>query len=134
MAEQSGGSPPVETYSSVGTITYILIGPLAWALHLTVIYGSQSTLCTFVPPQPVIFDLGLVEIIVTIASVVTALAPALLLWRSAATKRVLNAPGAESPDASFHDALARLLGLLSIIGIVWAGLIVALLPPCAALR
>ena len=31
----------------IGTLVFLIAGPILWAVDLTVIYGAQSSLCAF---------------------------------------------------------------------------------------
>ena len=41
----SGMTPYQNTRRTIGTIVFLLAGPILWSLHLTLIYGPQSALC-----------------------------------------------------------------------------------------
>lgn len=115
--------------STVGTLIYLLAGPLTWGLHFTVIYGAQSTLCAVggAPDRAV----ALVMAIATI----TALA--LLAGIVARPDHVAAALGAGDwapPVRLFQRRVMVLLAILSAFGIAGAGLAATFLPACAALH
>ena len=52
--------------SAVGTLTYILVGPLLWAIQLTTVYGGHTLVCTDGIPN------GLGRLLVLAASIAVA--------------------------------------------------------------
>jgi len=111
--------------STLGTILYLLNGPILWAVHFTAIYGAQSTMCGRDLPAPVQT--------VVLGTTIAALIPlaAITAWPAWAS-RLLRKRNAEIPHALV--AIARWLSLLSAIAILWAGATALWIPPCPPLR
>lgn len=115
--------------STLGTIVYVLAGPIAWAVHVTVIYGFQSTACA-VHPSPE----WLVDIVVTIATAIAAAVSAFVALRHETAAHALGAGGWPDETRQFTRRVMTLLALLSIFGIVGAGAATFILPACDMMR
>lgn len=114
--------------STAGTILYVVLGPITWAAHFSVLYFSQSMLCAHSEGE------SLVPAIIGVATVV-ALVPlgaAVIAPRSIA--RWAGALGPTEEESRFHARLMTTLALLSAAAILWAGLTVFLIPSCLPLR
>jgi hypothetical protein len=116
--------------STAGTLVFILIGPIAWALHLSVLYFSQSMLCAHgAADTGIAFGIGLAPFIIGVAT-----AGALLLVMSATlfpqrASRLLSA-GWGGETGEFNMRVMGALALLSSIGVAWGGLAALILPSC----
>ena len=105
---------------AVWVIVYLLLGPILWLIHFTVVYALQSTLCVVASPTRLV----LIATLIVTALALTALAAAL---RKAGR-------GDQPSSRPFLRQTMRLLALLSAVGIIWTCLAALLLHPCAALR
>lgn len=113
----------------VGTLTFILAGPILWAVDLTAIYGAQSSLCAFdVLPQPVIGWL------VADISALLALAAGLAAARPQPLFGLLVGAQPPAEQWDFLQGTMRLLVALSLLAIVYFTLAATVLPACAQLR
>jgi hypothetical protein len=113
--------------SAVGTIVYLILGPILWAVQLTVIYGGSTLLCvTGVPPGA---STALVALTTAAAFIAGAGA---MLFRATVARWFGVSPGAEG--RSTLDALARLLDLLSLVAILWTGSAAVVLQACIVAR
>ncbi|WP_367716634.1 hypothetical protein AB2N04_01780 [Nitratireductor sp. GISD-1A_MAKvit] len=109
--------------STPGTLLFILLGPLIWAAHFTLSYGSHTLLCRLEAQA------ATTTLFVTATSLV---AVALLSW-------FLIKPDAFSRSLGIADRkehaqplkmIAMLLAGLSIMAVLWGGLTVSFLSAC----
>ena len=112
--------------STVGTLAYILSGPLVWALHLTVIYGGHTLACN----QE---GAGGTTAWLVIAATVTSLC---ILLPVAFSQRIASLFGVveKTTDRPEYQALARSLAGLSAIAVIWSGAAVAFVTACTQVR
>ncbi|GLQ55343.1 hypothetical protein [Devosia nitrariae] len=118
----------------IGTLIFILIGPILWALQLTLIYGAQSSLCAFEVGIGANGGNVLAAGTVIGASVLCmALAVAAFVMPGASYRLIT---GASSPDDQwpFLTSVMRILAGLSLLAMLYAALGAVLLPACAQLR
>jgi hypothetical protein len=124
---------PSSNRQGIGTLIFILVGPIVWAVHLTLIYGSQSSLCAFNLNE----DRGESSAVVAIILLVTALSIAVVGF-SAVRPNFIHALIARgmSPteQAKFIVTIMRVLSGLSILAMFYAGLSAVFLPACEPLR
>jgi hypothetical protein len=102
------------------TLARWLAGPLVWATHFLMVYGSESLLCG-------VRD-GTVRHL-TLVLVATAVALAALLAVTAVNWRCTAAPP-DDPARGFMDWLAVALGLAGLLAVTWTALPAGLLPAC----
>ena len=101
-----------------------LAGPLVWAMHLFVIYGSHAVLCSR--------DMsGRYSGIVVGAATLTALVALAAVGVWGRKSKAFGPPG---QTRSFLRNSMMLLAVLSAFGIVSSGSAVLFLPACLALR
>jgi hypothetical protein len=122
-----------QTQSAPGTIVYVLLGPIVWAIHFGAIYFFQSLMCA----REIAFDTvgNLDGQLMIVAATVAALA--IVAAFVLAPERVavaVKAASAGSDQRAFQTRLMRLLALLSAVGIAFAGWAAILIPSCPALR
>jgi hypothetical protein len=113
--------------SATGALAYLTLGPIIWAVQLTVVYGGHTLLCDAGAPPASSVTL----VAATTAAAVLAVLAA-LLFRPALARRAGLGP--DTSGRRTLEALARLLDLLSLIAIVWSGSAAAVLQACAAAR
>ena len=106
-AHQPGGS-------TVGTLVFILLGPIIWAAHLTLMYAAQSVLCARGLSGPVPLVVAGTTLIGCAALIVVMVAPS-------GTARMLNAAHWREPQGTFNARLAVLLAALSLFGVCAEG-------------
>jgi hypothetical protein len=130
------------------TILYVMLGPIVWALDLAIVYGAHAALCApgvlAEPPR----DAGIAWWIVMAATVVSSLVlgaaiPAISARRRRARNRPETSPSIDeqslpapelSPDNSILHALAELLAVLALIGVIWLGVAAFFVDPCLQFR
>jgi hypothetical protein len=115
-----------DTASGVGTLVYLTIGPILWALHLAVVYGLQPVLCRYS-----------VEVNLAVVGIATVTALVVLLGAVARPKvlaRLLHARAPSQASRRFHRRVMRWAALLSAAGIIWAGAAALVVPACEGLR
>jgi hypothetical protein len=124
---------PSSNRQGIGTLIFILVGPIVWAVHLTLIYGSQSSLCAFNLNE----DRGENSAVVAIILLVTALSIAVVGF-SAVRPNFIHALIARgmppTEQAKFIVTIMRVLSGLSILAMFYAGLSAVFLPACDPLR
>lgn len=117
----------------IATLIFILIGPIVWAVHLTLIYGSQSSLCAFNLSE----DRGENSTVVAIVLLVTAVSITIVGF-SALRPNFIHALIARgippTEQAKFIVTIMRVLSGLSILAMFYAGLSTVFLPACHPLR
>jgi hypothetical protein len=114
--------------STPGTIFYILLGPILWSAHFTVLYSVQSMLCAHGLAE------HLVPIVTGAATIIAGVATGILISLPQALARLLSAGGWEGEAMSFHVRAMRGLAILSGAAIAWAGLTALIVPICLTLR
>lgn len=117
--------------SIVGTLVFMLFGPLVWGAQMTLAYAAHASLCAAGDRLPlgagalpwVLGGVGLLALVV----LGTALA-----W-PAPLRHLLRAPG-ETEEGSFAQGVMRLLALLALFGSVFLSMTMLLVPLCQQLR
>jgi hypothetical protein len=99
-----------------------LAGPLVWAVHFLLIYASESLFCT--RGSGGVAHLAAIGL-ATAVGLSVMLAATAQNWRRAST-----APASALAGATFMDSVGALLGLLSILGILWSALPSAIVASC----
>lgn len=116
--------------SAVGALVFLAWGPTVWALALLGVYGPQSWICGSVGDVTV----GGVALVPTLIWAVLGLAVAALgwgLWKAPWLGRVLKATEEGHAQWDFLVTVMRALTGLSLVAVVWFGVPVALMDPCA---
>lgn len=119
--------------SAIGTMLFVLYGPLLWALHFLVVYGGHASLCA------VGVEAGVVGLPLPLALVWAATLLALagiaagLVWPRQ-VQGFLHAVSLVEIDNRLLVRIMRLLALLSFLAVVFAGLASLIVPYCAQLR
>lgn len=113
----------------IGTLVFLIAGPILWAINLTVIYGAQSSLCAFgaATPSAIALLIGGATLALGVASVMSLIWPQPLF-------RVLTGAVPPAEQWPFLRGVMRLLTALSILAAVYFGLAILLMPTCAPLR
>ncbi len=113
----------------IGTLVFILVGPILWAADLTTIYGAQSALCAFgVLPQAAVGWLVIAKSVLLMLAAVLALAMPRPLFK------VLVGAQPPSEQWEFLQGVMRVLGALSVLAMLYFTLAATLLPACSNLR
>ncbi|MGD9617478.1 MAG: hypothetical protein AB7H90_23180 [Alphaproteobacteria bacterium] len=116
--------PPYRTLT--GAALYLLLGPIVWAVHLTIIYSTHAVLCARG------WAGGALDIRVIIA-VTTGIALAISVAATIAGWRWSCGSNREGVSAFQHGVMS-LLALLATIGIVYGGATALFVSPCLLLR
>lgn len=111
------------TPTITGTLAFMLLGPILWALHLTAIYGSQSLLCARGMAGPV-------PDLIFAATAVTLGLMAVCLLAPERLRAAMRASGWPPEQQYFHERVAMLLHILSAFGVAAAGAGAFLVGPC----
>ncbi|WP_011582107.1 MULTISPECIES: hypothetical protein [Chelativorans] len=103
---------------------YLTIGLLLWGMHLTLVYAAHTAICALAA-SPLAATITLAAVTVAIA-----LPLVLILFCQRAFARLLGiSEGITEPR--IYDRISFFLNLLSLAGILWSGLAVAVLSSCA---
>jgi hypothetical protein len=117
-------SKPPFSEKSVGTVTIALVGPsFIWGLHFAAVYAIQSLFCDILGGSRPAYGAQMAVIAATVAALL------MLLLLIAKPDAVLRMNRSES-SRSFLVGVMRLLALLSVFGVLWAGSAVLFLPAC----
>lgn len=106
----------------------VLAGLLAWGAHLGVVYGIAALACARDLGDVRLLGVGLVPLAVGAATVLAAAAAALVLARGIGD--AASRGRGEGGVHAFLGAMTATLAGLSLLGILWAGTAIALVPPC----
>jgi hypothetical protein len=118
--------------SIVGTLIFILFGPIVWALHLMATYAGHASLCDVGAGRPDL--LAPLPVVLAAATMVAALLLGTAVVRPGLVRSVLRAVPASSPEAGFATRVMQWLVLLSLFGVTFSGLAMLILPLCQQLR
>jgi hypothetical protein len=101
------------------TMLTMLFGPIVWALHFTVLYGTHTIVCARATTGGAATITALVASVVALALL---FAGALAVYRRRDVRAV----------ARFCRDVMLLLTLLAACGVAWAGATALLVAPCPA--
>jgi hypothetical protein len=104
------------------TMLAMLFGPIVWALHFTVLYGTHTIVCARATTGDAATITALAASVVAVALL---LAGAFAVYRRRATQHA-------SATTRFCRDVMLLLALLSACGVAWAGATALLVAPCPA--
>jgi len=122
--------PPIFE-KSVGTVLIALIGPLMiWALHFSVVYGAHHIFCATLAGNCVVF---LMQTAVSVVTVAALLALLLLIVKPDVVLRIKRDEAMPKNSWSFLTGVMRLLAMLSLFGVLWAGSAAFFFPACKSL-
>lgn len=111
---------------SIGVVTALTAaGMLIWAAHFTTVYGFAGLACARGFASLRIYDVAVVPFTVAAATAVALPAALVVLavaWRAGRRAR--------DEASRFLWDTSRLLALLAIVGIAWAGLPALFVEPC----
>jgi len=110
--------------NAILVLLYLAIGPLLWGVHLTVVYMGHTGICALAGSA------GAATVTLGIVTFALALPLALILFNQRGFAGLLGL-SEEITERRSYDRIAFFLNLLSLSGILWSGLAVALLSSCA---
>ena len=113
----------------IGTLVFLIFGPICWALQLTTVYGMQSALCAF---QAV--SMTTVTVLVVALTIVIAGLAGAGMVRPGLVYRVFTGVQPNSEQWPFLVFVMRSLTALSILAMAYAGTGALMLAACGALR
>lgn len=114
---------PEKGPGTVRTLVYIMIGPILWGLHFTVVYCGHTLACLFGFSESAI----LLGVVILTAAAGLVLVAALVMQDAFA--RLLGI-GPEAAGRRTYDSFSRIAGLLSLVALVWTGSTVVILGSC----
>lgn len=103
-------------------LTYLMLGPILWSLHLTLVYGTHTLICALGTPAAA-------SATVIAATVAVAAAIVLVILSQRRVGRLFGL-GEGSGQHRTYDSIARILGVLSLAGVIWVGAAAAVLDSC----
>jgi hypothetical protein len=118
----------------IGTLIFILVGPIVWTLHLILIYGSQSSLCAFNLSADKSGENATVVAIVLVATIVCVAAVGFSAIRVSFVHTLIARADPPAEQMGFIVTIMRILAGLSILAMFYAGLGAVILPACEQLR
>ncbi|WP_265518670.1 hypothetical protein [Nitratireductor luteus] len=120
MSEREDFFPPTRKPSTTGTLVYLMFGLLVWAAHLTIVYGGHTLLCALgFPPEAASW------LVIAATAGAMLVVVCFLTWRKP-WARMTSLP----PDRTI-DLIARLIAILSLVDILWAGAAIAFVTSCS---
>ena len=119
---------------AIGTLMFLLSGPIAWAAHFAVLYGLQSPMCALDIGETPDGGNPTVTALIVLATLLLIGLPVLLAWRPQPVHRLLAGAPLSDEHVGFLIPVMRALVALSSLAMAYAGLAALLLPACAALR
>lgn len=117
----------------MGTLVFILTGPIVWALHLTLVYASQSSLCAFNAGESAAGK-SIVVAIILAATVLCIAAAGYSAARPGVVHALIARAALPAEQAGFIVAVMRILAWLSMLAMLYAGMGAVMLPACEQLR
>lgn len=114
---------------AVGTLLFMLFGPIIWSLHFATIYTVQAVTCAVAP-----MSTGWVRWLLGAATVLAAGAMLAAVRWPAAFAGWWGVDCWPVAQSRFFVGVMRLLALLSLFALLALGAKIAWLPPCATLR
>tara|TARA_R110002124_G_scaffold16882_1_gene71372 strand:- start:10829 stop:11212 length:384 start_codon:yes stop_codon:yes gene_type:complete len=119
---------------AIGTLIFLLLGPIAWGLHFGVLYGMQSSLCALEIGSSADGHNGLLTTLILATTLALMAVPVLAVWNGRATHGWLAGAPMASDSAAFVIGAARALTALSALAMAYSALAAVLLPACAQMR
>jgi hypothetical protein len=113
--------------STIATIVFLLWGLIVWGLQFSFVYVGHTWLCA----------LGWQDeaslILVGVATVLSATLIAPVVFAPARLSR-LTGLERQGADARSLHTIARLIGVLSLVAVVWTGAAALIVQACSSLR
>ena len=127
MNERGDPVPPKDQAPAVGTLVYILFGPLLWGLQLAAIYAGHTLMCAVGLPG------GVTRVMVLAVTAVVALVLLAFLIRQRFAARFFGLLD-HTAGRRTYDSVSRTIGILALIAIAWAGGTVLVVASCVQAR
>ncbi|SOD41863.1 hypothetical protein [Nitrosovibrio sp. Nv4] len=118
----------------MGTLVFMLVGPIVWTVHLTLIYGSQSLLCALNLGEDRSAGNAAIIAIILVATAVCIAAVGFSAARPGFVHALIARADLPADQAGFIVTIMRVLAWLSILAMLYAGLGAVILPACGQLR
>jgi hypothetical protein len=106
-------------------VAWLLVGPLAWAVQFSLLYGFAATACARGFADRTLLGIGVVAVATLLVSAAALAATGLALWRSLAAR----GPDAPETDRYLADSGVA-MSAISLVAILWHALPAALVQPC----
>lgn len=118
----------------IGTLIFILIGPIVWAVHLTLIYGSQSSLCAFHLGEDRSGGNSTVVAIILLVTIMNIATVGFSAVRASFVHALIARGAPPAEQARFIVTIMRILAGLSMLAMLYGSLGAIFLPACDPLR
>lgn len=120
--------------ATAGTSLLLLAGPIIWGLHFGTVYFAQSMLCAHGLSDVRIAGVGIVPLIVFVATLIALAGLGAAVLLSSTTQPGQSDSWWSPADDRFRRRVTLVLALLSAFGILWAGATIAVVPACPPIR
>ncbi|WEX10192.1 hypothetical protein [Chelativorans sp. AA-79] len=127
MSELDRMRNPNEGAGAVAVLLYITVGLFLWGLHLTIVYAAHTAICALAAAP------AAATVTIAAVTVLLALPLAAILFNQRRFARLLGI-GETVTEPRIYDAISFFVNLLSLVGILWSGLAVAMLSSCILAR
>lgn len=114
---------------SVGVLLITLAGPLIWGAHFGIVYAAHHLICLLAGNSAAFWA----QLAVIMATVAAVLALLLAIFKPEIMQHRVRYETAQKISRSFLTSVMRLLALLSVFGVLWAGSAALLLPACESI-
>lgn len=114
---------PGEGMHTLPMFVYLAVGPLFWALHLTVVYMAHTAVCALAGSPLVATTL------VIVATAVIILPLVLILFNQRRFGTFLGLDEVLS-DHAIYEGISLFANILSLVGILWSGTAAVVLSSC----
>jgi hypothetical protein len=116
--------------SATGALVFLLLGPITWSVHFFVLYTGHASICALTGGA----GTGWIKIIIVGVTALCLAALAAIMIQARPLYRRLTGHQGEDEEAAFLVTGTRVMSFLSLLGVVWAGATVLIVPICAQLR
>lgn len=121
-------------WQGIGTLVFILVGPIVWAAHLTLIYGSHASLCALNMGEDGSGGNGAVAAIILFATIAGIAAVGFSAVRPGFVHALIARIAPSAEQVGFIVKIMRVLAGLSMLAMLYTSLGAVILPACEPLR
>ncbi|MEF3077040.1 hypothetical protein V2P20_18590 [Methylobacter sp. Wu1] len=114
---------------SVGILLITLAGPLIWGVHFGMVYALHHFICLLTGNSAAFWA----QSAIIAATLAALLALLLAVFKPEIIQRLVRYETAQKISQSFLTGVMRLMALLSVFGVLWAGSAALLLPACESI-
>ncbi|WAK02639.1 hypothetical protein [Methylobacter sp. YRD-M1] len=114
---------------SVGVLLITLAGPLIWGVHFGIVYAAHHLICLLTGNSAAFWA----QLAVIAATIAALLALLLSIFKPEIMQHMVRYESAQNISRSFLTGVMRLMALLSVFGVLWAGSAALFLPACTSI-